>query len=146
MAVCNTRYGTYRTTKAIELASSLAHALLEPLHHLLVCRHPWPARTTVLLVCRGEPECFALGIADDVCVRLGPQRGAVDYAFSLARQVGRRKQKKKKKKKHTARGGEVRLIVWDFVVARAAVRECELGLFRLFDVSQTRAGRGEYGR
>ena len=62
-----------------ELASSLAHALLEPLHHLLVHRHPWPARTTVLFVCRWEPECFALGIADDVRVRLGPQRGAVDY-------------------------------------------------------------------
>ena len=36
----------------------------------------------------------------------------------------------------------MRLIVWRSVVARAAVRECELGLFRLFDVSQTRAGRG----
>jgi hypothetical protein len=42
---------------------------------------------------------------------------------------------------HTTRGGEVRFVVWYLVVvARAAVRECKLGLFRLFDIAQARAG------
>lgn len=51
--------------------TSLAHPLLEPLHHLLVRRHPRPARTmTIFLIvgCRWETERFASGIANNICV------------------------------------------------------------------------------
>jgi hypothetical protein len=67
------------TQTPVERASSLAHALLESLHHLLVCRHPWSARAIFLLVRWREPERFTLGIADNICVGLGAQGGTVDY-------------------------------------------------------------------
>jgi hypothetical protein len=50
--------------------ASLAHSLLEPLHDLLVRRHPRPAVTTLFLIMRrwGKAQRFASGIADDICV------------------------------------------------------------------------------
>ena len=77
-AIKNTKYR--RTGKKDRPSSaSLAHALLEPLHHLLVRRHPRPPLTIFPLMCWRETERFAPGIADDICVGLGAQRWAVDY-------------------------------------------------------------------
>ena len=59
------REGTSRTNS---YEGSLAHALLEPLHHHLVRRHPW-ATCTIFLFNRGrESECLTSCVANDVRV------------------------------------------------------------------------------
>jgi hypothetical protein len=69
-----------RDTNRELVRASLAHALLEPLHHHLIRRHPRATCAIFLFNRRREPERLASCVANDISVGLGAQRRAIDCA------------------------------------------------------------------